>query len=76
MGLNRGYKGLQPCPKCHVPSNELHNLRGSWPLRTSIETQQLIQIGRSMNASGREALLKANGIRDVDVCYSFCTNPS
>lgn len=70
MGLNRGFMGLQPCPVCHVPKNQLHDFAKSWPRRTGVETQNLIADARTLNAALGEEILKANGIRPVDVsCY-------
>jgi hypothetical protein len=68
MGLNRGFKGLQPCPICHVPKDELHNFGESWPLRTGCETEEILTKVRTLNAKNREENLKANGICPVAVC--------
>jgi hypothetical protein len=67
MGLNRGYMGLQPCPVCHVPEDQLHDCVKSWPRRTGPETQKIIADAKALNATQGEDLLKANGIRPVDV---------
>ena len=70
MGLNRGFMGLQPCPICHVPKDQLHDCAKSWPCRTGLETQKLITDAQALNATQGEEILKANGIRPIDVsCY-------
>jgi hypothetical protein len=71
MGLNRGFMGLQPCPVCHVPKDQLHDCAKSWPCRTGLETQKLVAEARKLNAAQGEEILKANGIRPVDVSFSF-----
>ncbi|KAF8961518.1 hypothetical protein BDZ97DRAFT_1921202 [Flammula alnicola] len=69
MGLNRGYMGLQPCPICHIPKDQLHDCGKSWPLRTGLETQKIIAESRACNASEGEELLKANGLRAIDNAF-------
>ena len=71
MGLNCGFMGLQPCPVCHVPKDQLHDCAKSWPRRTGLETQKLIADARALNAAQGEEILKANGIRPVDVSSFF-----
>ena len=71
MGLNRGYLGLQPCPVCHVPKDQLHDCTNCWQYRTGLETQKLIANARALNAKQGEEILKANGIRPVDVSYYY-----
>jgi hypothetical protein len=67
MALNRGFMGLQPCPVCHVPKNELHDCGKSWPLRTGLETQNIIAESKALTAAAGEQLLKSNGLRPIDV---------
>jgi hypothetical protein len=71
MGLNRGSMGLQPCPVCHVPKDQLHDCTKSWPYRTGLETQKLVADARALNKAWGEEILKANGIQPVDVSYFF-----
>jgi hypothetical protein len=70
VGLNRGFFGLQPCPVGHVPKNQLHDCAKSWPRRTGFETQKLIADARALNATQGEEILKANGIRPINVSRS------
>jgi hypothetical protein len=70
MGLNRGFMGLQPCPVCHAPKDHLHDCAKHFPYRTGLETQKLITDARALNAKQGEEILKANGIRPVDVSYN------
>ena len=48
MGLNRGYLGLQLCPVCHVPKDQLHDCANCWQYRTGLETQKLIANARAL----------------------------
>ncbi len=73
MGLNRGFMGLKPCPICHVPKNQLHDCGRSWPLRTGLETQNIVAKSRALNEKDGEELLKANGLRPIDVRQNFNT---
>ena len=71
MGLNHGFLGLQPCPVCHAPKDQLHDCANYWSYRTGLETQKLIADAQALNAKQGEEILKANGIRPVDVSYFF-----
>jgi hypothetical protein len=71
MGLNRGFMGLQPCPVCHVPKTQLHDISKSWPLRTGLETQKIIAQSKTLKAGEGEQLLKSNGLRAIDVRHLF-----
>jgi hypothetical protein len=69
MANTRGYKGLQPCPICHVPKDEMHDCgKARWPLRTGVETQKIIADARRLGKVKGEELLKQNGLRLIDVC--------
>ena len=73
----RGIGGLEPCPTCHVPHDELHDCsRARWPLRTGLETQKIVQHARKLKAGPAEKLLKANGLRPIDVCSNINHIPS
>jgi hypothetical protein len=67
MALTWGFMGLQPCPVCHVPKNQLHDFGKSWALRTGVETQKIIAESKALNAAEGEHLLKSNGLRPIDV---------
>jgi hypothetical protein len=72
MGVNRGIGCKQPCPTCHAPDNELHDCgKARWPLRTGIETQGIIDHALQLSATEGEALLKANGLRPIEVCSNL-----
>jgi len=72
MALIRGLKGLYPCPICFVPWNEQSDLSTEHPLRTAMESQHILSDARAKNTvAEREELLKDNGLRNVDVCYSL-----
>jgi hypothetical protein len=68
MALIRGFNGLQPCPVCHVPKNQLHDFGQSWRPRTGLETQKIIADSKKLRAVAGEELLKSNGLRPIDVC--------
>jgi hypothetical protein len=69
MSLNRGFMGLKPCPVCYVGKDELHDCGKSWPLRNGLETQRIIKESRKpgLTQLEREDLLKAHGLRAIDV---------
>lgn len=69
MSNTRGFRGLQPCPICHVPKDELHDCGNArWPLRTGIGTQKIFEDARKLGPAKGEELLKENGLRLIDVC--------
>ena len=69
MSNTRGFGGLQPCPVCHVPKDELHDCgKDRWPLRTGIGTQKIFEDARKLGLVKGEELLKINGLRLIDVC--------
>ncbi len=67
MSLIRGYLGKLPCPICCVPNKELADVSKTWPLRTAVQTQQILSVGKTLIRSNRESHLSKYGIRDVDV---------
>ena len=72
MSNTRGFRGLQPCPVCHVPKNELHDCgKARWPLRTGIGTQKILEDAQKLGAVRGEELLKQNGLRLVNVCANL-----
>ena len=76
MGNIRGFGGLEPCPICHVPKDELHDCgKARWPLRTGVESQKIIDQARKLKGAKGEALLKKNGLRPIDVCSNLCLIP-
>ena len=69
MGLNRGFRGLKPCPICYVGKDELHDCGKSWPLRSGLETLRIIENSWKLGLTQGEDLLKAHGLRAIDVCH-------
>jgi hypothetical protein len=59
--------GLKPCSVCYVGKNELHDCGKSWPLRNGLETQRIIEKSRKLGLTHGEDLLKAHGLRAIDV---------
>lgn len=77
MGNNRGVGCKEPCPTCHAPDDELHDCgEARWPLRTGIESQEIINQAQKLSATEGEALLKKNGLRPIDACSNLCLIPS
>ncbi|KAJ7919809.1 hypothetical protein B0H13DRAFT_1988027 [Mycena leptocephala] len=71
MALTRGTRALHPCPICLVNNEDQSDLTIPFQTRTSQETQEIIRKARLLKkAADREQLLKANGLRDVDIAYS------
>ena len=72
MGNNCGIGALEPCPVCHVPKDQLCDCaKARWPMRTGIETQDIIDQARKLTAAKGEELLKKNGLRPIDVCFNL-----
>lgn len=77
MALIRGQKGLFPCPRCLISDEEQGVPLASAPLRTTATTQDIINKAREERfAKDQEAILKGNGLRDVEVrlclIFLFC----
>lgn len=70
MALIRGLRGLFPCPICFVKSDEQSDVTVVPEARSMTHSHSTIQKARTLNAEGREDLLKGSGLRNVDV--SFC----
>ncbi|KAJ6520588.1 hypothetical protein DFH09DRAFT_1193954 [Mycena vulgaris] len=66
MTLIRGLRSLYPCPICYVKQADQSDITQTPGLRTSQHSQKVVQQARKLNAEGRETLLKAHGLRDVD----------
>lgn len=65
--LTRGVGASYPCPVCLVPKNELPVLSRRAPLRTPGAMRGILNRVREMNATAAEDLLRAYGLRDVEV---------
>lgn len=71
----RGGKSHHPCPTClihkdHIPL-QLPQDPSTRVLRTTPAMRDVYTRAQEMSGSDGEALLKANGLRDVEVCYLF-----
>ncbi|KAJ7727715.1 hypothetical protein B0H16DRAFT_1665589 [Mycena metata] len=67
MALIRGLQGLYPCPVCFVPWNEQSDLSAEHPLRTGLESEQILTEARAKRTlAERDEHLKDNGLRDVE----------
>jgi hypothetical protein len=68
MALIRGLQSLYPCPICFVPWNEQSDLATTHPVRTGLESKQILEEARDCETAGeREKLLKDHALRDVEV---------
>ncbi|KAF9537471.1 hypothetical protein CPC08DRAFT_651734 [Agrocybe pediades] len=65
MAAMRGNKGLYPCPICLVHADDQCDLSKDFILRTTESMQSVYNESQSMNASGREELLKSYSLRNV-----------
>ena len=74
MALICGTKGKCPCPMCLVPLEELHNLAKTFPMRTISQAVEGYQVYLRKKTLGDE-ILKALGLRPVDVGHYFWSNP-
>jgi len=71
MSLTRGVRSLWPCPICLVPRDALSDVSTRYPLRTSKDSQAIINLARTKHTlEEREKTLKEYGLRDVDVSIS------
>lgn len=68
MTLICGTRGKCPCPVCLVPLEELCDLSKTFPIRTVSQAVEGYQVYLRKKSEG-EAILKALGLRPVDVCY-------
>jgi len=69
MNLIRGVMCLFPCPRCFVPKADLSDLSLRFPHRTVEHTQSIREFAQAQTTKGgKEAVLKACGVRDLDVC--------
>lgn len=70
MTLIRGVRGKCPCPICVVPLEELHDLLKTFPIRTTQRAIEGCEAYSKKNSHGEE-ILKALGLRPVQVCRYF-----
>jgi hypothetical protein len=68
MSLIRGLGGDFPCPVCLVPREEQSAFLDRHPLRTSIQSLNILTAARSTSTKKeKEDQLKAYSLRDVEV---------
>lgn len=68
MALIRGVNSNFPCPVCLIPGDQLTDLSTNYTLRTTESMKKIYDDAQNLNATQRENLLKAHGLRDVSVC--------
>ena len=70
MALIRGVKCWFPCPRCLIPEAKQGDSLEDAPPRTAAGTMATIQKAREQELAGdREDILKAAGLRNVDVHF-------
>jgi hypothetical protein len=77
MALIRGVGSLFPCPRCLIPELKQGEPSASAPLQTEAGTRATLEEARGKKRAGdKEDILKAAGLRDVDVrphFYYYCS---
>jgi hypothetical protein len=73
MALIRGLRGLCPCPKCLVPKDQLSDLTVRHEARTGKGVHELV--GSDLAAGEKDELLKAQGLRDIEVSHNMSSHP-
>ena len=70
MSLNRGPKGLSPCPVCLVPQDKqiFLGLKPQYPYREAAPVQALLD-NTELTKRQLDEALKPMGLRPVEVCY-------
>jgi hypothetical protein len=69
MALIRGVGSLHPCPRCLIHEDSLGYANKTADLRMTESTKIVLENARSMRyAMDKEDILKASGLRDIDVC--------
>ena len=69
MALIRGVGSRHPCPRCVIHEESLGYANKTADLRTTGNMKIVLEKARSAHyAREKEEILKANGLRDVDVC--------
>jgi hypothetical protein len=75
--LCRGINALYPCPRCHVPKAEQHNLGNLWPLRTQAKSKEIYDEACALSdkgdTKGAEDKLKNTGLYQVEVSCLYFT---
>lgn len=71
MAGTRGPKSHFPCPVCLVPREMLKFTTVQHPMRTHSEAEKIVTTRNTRTAKEHEALLKAKGLRHVNVCSAY-----
>ena len=68
MALIRSFPSLRPCPRCLIVDQKLGQFSEEAPLRTVEAGKATLEEARGKQLLGdKEEVLKASGMRDVDV---------
>src|SRR5216683_4458365 len=80
MALICGTTSKRPCPICFVGTDELSDITKTWPLRTAINTQDILQQAHNIQSvTEYKKLLTEHRICDVSVSDFFvhlCAHPN
>jgi hypothetical protein len=77
MTLNRGFGGKRPCPKCMIPAKELSEATKKFPGCTTASMSHVYHDANCQRlATEKEEILKANGIRGVEVHFIIKSAPA
>ena len=80
MALICGTTSKWPYPICFVGADELSDITKTWPLRTAINTQDILQQAHNIQTVTEcEKLLSEHGICDIDVSnfiFHPCAHPN
>ena len=71
VAATRGTTSLFPCPICLIPRDKLLDLFEDYPIQTALSAEALVKQARAMSQKAGNALLKTQGLRDVDVSFLF-----
>lgn len=72
MSLTRGIMSLWPCPICLVPRDALFDTSKTFTRRTASESRAAVMAARTKDTlEEKEAILKVQGLRNVDVRSHF-----
>lgn len=74
MALTRGVKALFPCPRCLIPNHQQGNILYIACPRTTANMKAILTEAQSKKyIEEQNEILKANGLRNVDVSSAIVT---
>jgi hypothetical protein len=70
MAVIRGLRSARPCPVCLISSEDLSDISITAERRTPTTMRKIYDDAKKLNKKDQEELLKAFGLRDVEVSLS------